>query len=231
MSREQDAALLDFFGFTDASWLMSPSERLALVGLLAVLKPKTTLEIGHRMGGCTRWLSKFSEHVWTVDIDPHVIESSKRFHNVTSMPMTSAEAMRQLKNGGKHFEFAVIDGDHSADVACSDLRQAMELCDTIVLHDSANPECRRGYKRALEGKSVVADLDWVDGRLQPDGVWGGLGIVLTTLPFGIKRVITPALVVNAELAAAEQVRRRLPALWRKLKGRLSKTLLGQGRGA
>jgi predicted O-methyltransferase YrrM len=214
MSREQDATLLDFFGFTDSAWLMSPSERLALVGLLAVLKPRTTLEIGHRLGGCTRWLGKFSDHVWTVDIDPHVVESSKRFANVTAMHMTSAEAMKQFKNDRKHFEFAVIDGDHAADVACSDLQHAMALCDTIVLHDSANPECRRGYKKALEGKSVVADLDWVDGRLQPDGVWGGLGIVLTTLPFGIERAITPALVVNAELAAAAQVRRCLPR-WRR----------------
>jgi hypothetical protein len=178
------------------------------------------LEIGHRLGGCTRWFSEYSGHVWTVDVDPHVIESSKRFPNVTPMHMTSTEAMKRLASQGQRFELALIDGDHSTEVACSDLQQAMELCDVIVLHDAANPACRKGYKEALQGKSVVADLDWIDGRLQPDGLWGGLGIVLTTLPSSLERVITPALITNADLAAAEQVRRRLPEWRRKLGDRL-----------
>ncbi len=217
MNEKQTDALRSFFGFVDSDWQMSPSERLAIVGLLAVLKPATTLEIGHRLGGCTRWFSEYSGHVWTVDVDAHVIESSKRFANVTPMHMTSTEAMKQLANEGKRFELALIDGDHSTEVACSDLQQAMELCDVIVLHDAANPQCRRGYKKALEGRRVVSDLDWIDGRLQPDGLWGGLGIVLTTLPHGIERVITPALITNADLASAEQVRRRLPD-WRRVLG-------------
>jgi predicted O-methyltransferase YrrM len=220
MNEEQTRALRSFFGFTDSDWQMSPSERLAIVGLLAVLKPATTLEIGHRLGGCTRWFSEYSGHVWTVDVDPYVLESSKRFSNVTPMHMTSTEAMKKLSKEGKRFEVALIDGDHSTEVAGSDLKQAMELCDVIVLHDAANPECRRGYKRALENSNVVADLDWIDGRLQPDGLWGGLGIVLTTLPPGLERVITPALITNADLAAAEQVRRRLPVWRRKMGDRL-----------
>jgi hypothetical protein len=220
MNEKQTDALRNFFGFVDSGWLMTPSERWAIVGLLAVLKPATTLEIGHRLGGCTRWFSEYSGHVWTVDVDEHVIESSKRFPNVTPMHMTSTEAMKQLANEGKRFELALIDGDHSTEMACSDLRQAIELCDVIVLHDGANPACRRGYKKALEGRQVVADLDWIDGRLQHDGLWGGLGIVLTTLPFDIERVTTPALIANADLAAAEQVRRRLPDWLRKVRDRL-----------
>lgn len=162
----------------DNDWHMLPSERFALIGLLQILKPKRTLEIGHFLGGCTKYLSHYSEEVFTVDINSRVIESSKRFKNVKAFYMDSALAMREFHRRGINFDLAIIDGDHSEAGAAADVTAAMKIADVIIMHDAANPECRRGYKKALDQTEVYFDLDFVDGKYLVNGAWGGFGLIL-----------------------------------------------------
>lgn len=156
-------------------WLMTPAERCALIGLLSRLKPERTLEIGHRFGGCTGYLAEYSGEVSTVDLDPQVIESSKRWDNVIGHNENSINFLSRAIEKGSHFNFAVVDGDHSRTGAATDLALALQCCDIIVLHDTMNPECRQGYLDALEGFDGFANLDFVLNS----GIWGGLGIVVT----------------------------------------------------
>ncbi|MBL6980714.1 MAG: hypothetical protein ISR58_05925 [Anaerolineales bacterium] len=58
----------------------------------------------------------------------------------------------------------------------------MRFCDVIVFHDTYYPPCRKGILSALVGQDVYVDLDLIPGGMQPDGLWGGLGIVITDLP-------------------------------------------------
>ena len=78
--------LKGFLGLAGTDWEMTPSERLVVVALLELLRPRTALELGHRHGGCTTWLSRYCQEVWTCDIDPAVIPSSQRFPNVRRLP-------------------------------------------------------------------------------------------------------------------------------------------------
>lgn len=183
--------LAGFLGLESSNWMMSPSERIALVGLLELLRPKCSLEVGYAYGGSTELLSRYSREVHAVDVDERVLECPKRFNNVTPLHSTSAEAFKQFLENGRRFDFCLLDGDHSGQCARDDLRMAVKVADVIIVHDCANPECRAGYEEALAECDVYANLDWIDGRIQVDGPWGGFGIVVTSLPKNSRYGITP----------------------------------------
>lgn len=159
-------------------WLMNPSERVAVLGILEILKPKKTLEIGCRFAGCTSYLSKYSEQVTTIDMDPKAIEASKQFSNVFGINACSVDAMKTLIEKKESFDLIIIDGDHSEVGAQKDLDLAIKLGRYIILHDTFNPDCRLGYMKALKNKDIFCELDFILGGKQEDGYWGGLGIVI-----------------------------------------------------
>src|SRR6516162_9755749 len=53
-------------------WWMSPSERVGLIFLLEQLRPKVAIEIGTKNGGSLQALMRFSEWVYSIDIDPEI---------------------------------------------------------------------------------------------------------------------------------------------------------------
>jgi hypothetical protein len=172
---------VDFLGMALPQWLMGPDERLAVLGLLDVIKPATILEIGHCFGGCTQWLSKKAKQVFSIDIDARVVENCKQWPNVTPLHMSSTTAFEQFRKENARFDLAIIDGDHSEAGACNDLSACLTLCDFIILHDTTNPGCRAGYLRALEDKSIYHLPDLVEGGIHEDGLWGGIGIVIPAM--------------------------------------------------
>ncbi|MEI8138454.1 MAG: hypothetical protein WCI03_01150 [bacterium] len=196
-----DKIIATFLGLTVESknWMMSPVERLTIVGLLSILRPQTALELGYKAGGCTEYLAQYSEKVWTVDMDATVLESPGRFANTIPLHMKTSEALCKLRNEGRHFQFALVDADHSVEGACRDLQETILLADVIVLHDASNPECRRGYQRALMNCNAYSNLDLVDGHLQSDGLWGGLGIVVPKLSATSISFLTSVKVANSAL--------------------------------
>lgn len=203
-------------GLDAVGWMMAPSERLAIIGLLAMLRPKRALELGCAEGGLTTWLSTYAEEVVTVDIDEKVLRVTQALPNVVPMHMTTDEATRRLEAEGRRFDLTIIDADHSAEGVRRDLESALRFSDVIFLHDTYNPGCRAGILLVLEGRDVYHDLDLVPGGLQPDGLWGGLGIVVPGLPRSEVSHVTPRMSVFPWLA--EQSRRPTPAprgLWRR----------------
>ena len=183
-------------------WLMSPVERLVIVGLLELLRPARALELGHRFGGCTEWLCRYCGEVHSVDIDPAVVESCQQWSNAIPVHADTQTAIREFSRRGVRFDFALVDADHSFAAARDDLLGAAGLADVVVLHDSFNPECRAGYLAAAQQLDAFVDLDLADGHLQEDGLWGGLGIVVPGLR-GASRHMTPR-VSNYEVLAHEK---------------------------
>jgi len=170
--------------------MMAPSERLALLGLIFLLEPKQVLELGCGDGGLTRWLARLVPQVTTVDLDPDVNRTCKSLGNVSGLCMTTEEALKQFANQGRRFDLVIIDAEHSTHGAKTDLEGALCLSDVILMHDTFRPACRIGLQRALADKDVYANLDLVEGGLQPDGLWGGLGIVVTWLPSTSRTFVT-----------------------------------------
>ena len=174
-------------------WQMNESEKLALTGLVARLKPQCSIEVGTYYGGSLSLISQFSKMTYSIDIDPTVPE---RLKNITSVRFLTGSSdvivprlLAELNKEGIPVEFILIDGEHSAagikrDVAWLSHYVPMKPL-FVALHDSFNPDCRRGMLEAAWDRSPYCqwvDLDFIPGRLIEHGgggsgeMWGGLAL-------------------------------------------------------
>lgn len=175
-------------GIANENWLMSAREKLCLIGLLELLRPKKSLEFGFHRGGATSWLAKFSDSVITVDVNEYVDDAAKSFTNVTSWNSTTDEAVERIKKQQLSFDLAIIDADHSRKAVSRDLQGILPYADIILLHDSSNPDCRKGMLDVL-GKqdSHAYSLDLISSSIKHDGLWGGIGIAVRSNKSGLMK--------------------------------------------
>jgi hypothetical protein len=173
---------------------MSFGERAALEGILSQRKPRLAIEIGTYEGGSLRFLAAHCEHVHTFDLED-LIEDQTAFSNVTfhtgDSKLLLPELMRRLDAEHRDVDFALVDGDHSAEGVRQDLVNLLESPTTrstlILLHDTMNAETRAGIERvelSTRSKVVYHELDFVPGYEFVGGhfdqqIWGGLGLVIT----------------------------------------------------
>jgi hypothetical protein len=238
MDKTRETALASLLGAKPSKWMMHPSERLAILGVVSTLQPMRTLEFGCASGGLTCWLSEYSHEVVTVDIDPGINSVVAGLGNVTPMCMTTLEAARSIRAQGQRFDLTIIDAEHSKQGVQSDLENALGFSDVIVLHDTFYPPCREGIRAALSGRNVYFDLDLVPGGLQTDGLWGGVGIVMPLLEKCDPANITPRLMVypwlellwkmDKHIEALRHSPRRVKNGLRRLVRRAVACLLGKG---
>ena len=164
-------------GIQNPDWLMSTREKLGLIGLLHCLKPKKVLELGYHRGGATKWLAKFSEKVITVDVNEFVSDAPNQFHNVEAWNCPTLEAASRIKKEKLFFDLAIIDADHSRKAVSADINGIIEHSGIILMHDSFNPDCRKGMVDALKKQdSHTYYLDFIPSVSKNDGLWGGLAI-------------------------------------------------------
>ena len=164
-------------GIQNPDWLMSTREKLGLIGLLHCLKPKKVLELGYHRGGATKWLAKFSEKVITVDVNEFVSDAPNQFHNVEAWNCPTLEAASRIKKEKLFFDLAIIDADHSRKAVSADINGIIEHSGIILMHDSFNPDCRKGMMDALKNqKSHAYYLDFFPSASKNNGLWGGLAI-------------------------------------------------------
>jgi hypothetical protein len=173
---------------------MSFGERAALEGILSQRKPRLAIEIGTYEGGSLRFLAAHCEHVHTFDLED-LTEDRTAFSNVTFHTGDSKqllpELLRRLEAEHRDVDFALVDGDHSAEGVRQDLVNLLDSPATrstlVLLHDTMNAETRAGIERAdlsVYPKVVYHELDFVPGYEFVGGhfdgqVWGGLGLVIT----------------------------------------------------
>lgn len=173
--------MIDFesnLGLKNSNWLMSTSEKIALIGILHCLKPKSVIEFGYHLGGATKWLSEFSERVITVDTNKNVLNAQKEFNNVVGWNCLTTTAIKRIEEQKLKFDLAIIDADHSRKGVALDILGLLKCSRVIVMHDSFNPSCRRGMLQILENQNSHAyNLDFISSSVKYDGLWGGLGVV------------------------------------------------------
>jgi hypothetical protein len=169
--------LQEKLGISNVDWLMSTREKLGLIGLLHCLKPKKVLELGYHRGGATKWLSQFSEHVISVDVNEFVLEAPNLFQNVEAWNCPTLEASTRIKKERLFFDLAIVDADHSRQAVSADINGIISHTDIILMHDSFNPDCRKGMIEALKNQNSHAYyLDFIPSICKNDGLWGGLAI-------------------------------------------------------
>jgi hypothetical protein len=159
--------------------MMTDAERSALTQFLQKIQPQCVIEIGTYRAGSLKVLSKYAEHVYSLDIDPSCKEKyAEQFPNVEFLVGDSRdtvpEALEKIESRGEELGFVLIDGNHSEAGVRNDINALMEYQPSsplyIIMHDSFNPGCRRGIRTAKwEGNPHVhlLELDYVVGRLMP----------------------------------------------------------------
>ncbi len=167
---------------------MSPGEQATLEGLLAMVAPKLSLEIGTYTGGSLRRIASRSDEVHTFDLMSHVKE---KLPNVTyHLGDSGVEVPRVLDvlaAEGRNVDFAFVDGNHARAGVRRDAESLLASPalrrSVIVFHDIANEDVRAGVQDAIRGR---ADLAFVDlsfavpaatSRIIGEA-WGGLGVVI-----------------------------------------------------
>jgi glycosyltransferase involved in cell wall biosynthesis/cephalosporin hydroxylase len=174
-------------------WQMNDSERLALTALLARHRPRCAIEVGTYQGGSLSLLGQYCDMVFSIDIDPGIPAKLGHLDRVSFLTGPSAVVLpvllKELDAAGVAVDFVLIDADHSESGVRSDLELVLAYVPKsplfVAVHDSFNPDCRRGMLTAPWARSPHVrwvDLDFVPGRLVQNGgpferqLWGGLAL-------------------------------------------------------
>jgi hypothetical protein len=179
-----------------ANWQMLTSERMALTGLLARLRPRHALEIGVYHGGSLSLIAQFCDRVWALDIDHEV---PGRFTVPSNVDLRIGDAatllanlLDELDSASVTLNFVLIDADHSAGGVRRDIEAVIHRPTPprepmfIVVHDSGNEACRLGISSADWWSCAYVhhvELDFVPGQIiehairdDRSEVWGGLAL-------------------------------------------------------
>jgi hypothetical protein len=177
----------------DSEWMMTFGERAALEGLLSQVGPTLALEIGAGLGGSLRRLAAHSDEVHEIDLaDPpsYARELANVHWHKGDSHVLLPQLLARFAEEGRNVDFALIDGDHTAEGARRDMEDLLSSPATgrtfILAHDTMNESVRSGLEQvAYERIPKVAyvDLDFVPGCMFRAPIWryqlwGGLGLIV-----------------------------------------------------
>jgi Methyltransferase domain len=180
---------------SDHRWQMAFGERMALEGILSQLQPELAIEIGTAEGGSLRRIAAHSREVHSFDWNPDVAAVVEPIPNARAHIGDSSEVLprvlAELAEAGRRVDFALVDGDHSAEGVRRDVEVllASPACErtVIVLHDSANEAVRDGLESLdlpNHPRVEFCMLDFVPGYIvveeheRSHEIWNGLGVVV-----------------------------------------------------
>ena len=185
---------LMFPGVLGDHWQMMQWERIGLTGVLSRVRPKGALEVGVYHGGSLSLTHQYAGQIIAIDIDPEVRGRFPIPDNVdlrigpsqTLIP----EALADFQARGIPLNFVLIDADHSTAGVKRDLELVLAYRPTeplvILMHDSGNPDTRRGILAVDWSANPYlhfVDCDFIPGQIIEHAVtetsgeiWGGLGL-------------------------------------------------------
>ncbi len=183
----------DFNADLQIEWQMSRAEKYCFIHLLQHLKPETSIEIGTFMGGSLQVISKFSKQVYSIDIS----EAPKKFledkfsnvqFRVGESHALIPQVLKEIDANNQKLEFILVDGDHTTKAVQRDLKAILNYPHkhpvTIILHDSFNPQCRKGIKSIDYSKYPhvnYVELDYIGGSYWHNEtfreMWGGFAMI------------------------------------------------------
>ncbi len=175
-------------------WEMTSAEKNALYNILNDLRPSVSIEIGTRFGGSLQVISRFSETVYSFDIDESVKKLKSKFKNVEFIIGDSMKEipvfLSEFKKTDKNIEFILIDGDHSQTGIKTDIDNILKIIPKkdiyVMMHDSFNPYCRQGIINAKWHECPYVhdvQIDFIHGIFSPTVetdrcMWGGFALAL-----------------------------------------------------
>ncbi|MDX8151645.1 class I SAM-dependent methyltransferase [Patulibacter brassicae] len=176
--------------FEDDVWQMAWGERAAIEGLLSARRPALAIEVGTAEGASLRRIAAHSAEVHSFDVVLPQLEVPEHvtLHTGDSHVLLP-EVLAGFAQEGRNVDFALVDGDHSAEGVrrdVEDLLASSAVRDTVIVtHDTGNELVRSGLDAvdyAAHDKVVHVDLDFVPGHLGRERfggeLWYGLGLIV-----------------------------------------------------
>jgi hypothetical protein len=183
-----------FPGVIRENWQMTESERIALTGVLARVRPRGALEVGVYYGGSLSLAAQFCERILAIDIDPAVRDRFPLPDNAELLIGSSEElipkALARFERLGLPLQYVLVDANHSAEGVRRDLDLVLAYRPrtpmVILAHDSGNENCRQGILAANWNSNPhvhFVQCDFVPGQIIEHSiqngkgeVWGGLAL-------------------------------------------------------
>jgi cephalosporin hydroxylase len=145
-------------GTIQENWQMTNADKIGLAGVLARIRPRLALEIGVYYGGSTSLIAQYAQELICIDIDPEVVNRFDVPSNAKISIGNSADLitsiLANITENRRPLEFILLDADHSAEGVQRDLEQLLRFWPTtpmvLMMHDTANRECRKG----------ILSVDW-----------------------------------------------------------------------
>jgi cephalosporin hydroxylase len=181
-------------------WMMSNWEKHTFVSLLQALKPEVAIEIGNAKGGSLQVLYKLVPTVYAIDIEPDIHQNLiPQFPGVNFLTGSSLdilpELLKKIQSLEMNLGFIFIDSNHLTEAVRADINLILKSYTPvtrliILLHDSFNPDCRKGILTADWEKCPyvhMIDTDYIPGtytddiynnRVQEKTMWGGFAIAI-----------------------------------------------------
>jgi hypothetical protein len=165
---------------------MSPGEQASLAGVLAMVQPRISFEIGTYTGGSLARIAAMSGHVHTFDLVSHVDSHLPDVdYHLGDSAVTVPQVLAELVEADQAVDFVLVDGDHSRAGAYRDARNVFESPATkdavILFHDIANEAVRGAVQDAIKGRDFkFVDLSFAVSAQAPPLIgecWGGIGLV------------------------------------------------------
>jgi len=176
----------------DTLWQMSFAEKMAMYYLIDRMPDrKVAIEIGSYCGGFLKVLSKYFEHVYSLDLSHGRLDKSQ-FNNVTWLEGDSKVILPELLSK-VDTDFILVDGDHEYNGVLHDLNNIMNHVPRkeilLAIHDTWYPAVRLAIDNtAWNQYTHYIEKDLVTGDIMHNGSEnipvGGLGIaILKPTPF------------------------------------------------
>jgi predicted O-methyltransferase YrrM len=165
---------------------MSPGEQASLAGVLAMVKPRISIEIGTYTGGSLARIAAMSGHVHTFDLVSHVDSHLPNVdYHLGDSAVTVPQVLADLEKAGETVDFVLVDGDHSRAGAYRDAVTVFDSPATknavILFHDIANEAVRGAVQEAIRSRNFqLVDLSFAVSAMAPPLIgecWGGIGLV------------------------------------------------------
>jgi predicted O-methyltransferase YrrM len=153
--------LADVLGTNDLLYRTMPiHDQVALLWILANLKPAVAVEIGTYRGGSLQMIAHYAKKVYALDVNPAVRGFEKQFPNVAArvgsslatLPALLRELSRTDAPDGP-LGFILVDGCHERAAVLADLSAILAHVVprtrlVVLLHDDVIPETRAAIRAA-----------------------------------------------------------------------------------
>jgi Methyltransferase domain len=181
--------LPDFSGYPDFEAMvineaeMSSAEWIMIAASAMAIRPKVAVDVGTFLGGSSRSLRHFVEHVVTIDCDAERAAGVEGIDGIEFRHGWSWEVLPQVLDEYRgDIGLVIVDASHEFDDIQRDIGALLDWQPArgvaVVIHDTAMPRCRAGLQaidwpsgRWLHGVA----LDWVPAP--PGSEVGGLGFL------------------------------------------------------